>query len=141
MNINREDLDVLLSEEQIQTRIKEIGAQISEAYRDRGDLHVIAVLKGSFMFLTDLVKAIDLELTVDFPRLVELWGLHGDERRRSNDTGLVVADQKPPRFGGRRHRRHRFDPEVPGRKPSDASSIVVGDRVTLGQTRKQNGGR
>ncbi len=66
MNIKREDLDVLLSEEQIQTRIKEIGAQITEAYKDRDDLHVIAVLKGSFMFLTDLVKAIDLELTVDF---------------------------------------------------------------------------
>jgi hypoxanthine phosphoribosyltransferase len=35
-------------------------------YQDRGNLHLICVLKGAFMFLADLVRAIDLPLSLDF---------------------------------------------------------------------------
>ena len=62
----RDALDVLLTQEQIQRRIRELGAQIAQDYAGR-DLHVIAVLKGSFVFLADLVRAIPKDdLSVDF---------------------------------------------------------------------------
>ncbi len=56
---------VLLGEEQIQSRIAELGAQIGADYRERAgaddrDLLLITVLKGAVMFVTDLARAIPL---------------------------------------------------------------------------------
>lgn len=63
---SRTELDVLLSEEQIQARIKELGAEIARKYEGE-DLHVITVLKGSVLFAADLVRAIDNDhLSMDF---------------------------------------------------------------------------
>ena len=59
------NLEVLLSEEQIHQRVGELGAQISAEYAD-GDVVLIAILKGSCVFLADLMRAIDLRLTIDF---------------------------------------------------------------------------
>ena len=59
-------IDVLISEETLSTRITELGAEITAHYKDAGELVLVAVLKGSFMFLADLVRAIDLPLEVDF---------------------------------------------------------------------------
>jgi len=56
---------VLLDEATIATRVRELGAQITHAYRQR-DLVVVVVLKGSFMFAADLIRAIELPLQVDF---------------------------------------------------------------------------
>ena len=61
-------LRVLLSEEQVQTRVRELGAQLSEEYRDK-DPVVIAVLKGSFVFVADLVRELDIPLTTEFMRV------------------------------------------------------------------------
>ncbi len=60
-----QEIKVLLSEEQIQTRIAELGKQISDDYRGR-DLHVLGVLKGAFIFMSDLVRQIDVTMTMDF---------------------------------------------------------------------------
>ena len=59
------DLEVLLSAEQIASRVKELAAQISAYYRGR-PLHLIGMLKGAWVFLADLVRHLDLEVTVDF---------------------------------------------------------------------------
>ena len=56
---------VLLDEATLQARVQELGREIAEAYQGR-DLAIVAVLKGSFVFMADLVRAIDAELTVDF---------------------------------------------------------------------------
>jgi hypoxanthine phosphoribosyltransferase len=56
--------EVLFTEEQIQTRVKELGAQITQDYAGR-DPHLVTILKGSLPFLADLMRAIDLPLTVD----------------------------------------------------------------------------
>ncbi len=62
----RNDIEeVLYSEEQIQAKVKELGEVISREYEGRNPL-VICVLKGAFMFLSDLVKRIDVPLEVDF---------------------------------------------------------------------------
>src|SRR6476469_7615536 len=59
------NLDVLFSQEQISARIKELGAEISEAYAGK-ELILVGVLKGSCVFLADLMRAIDLNLSIDF---------------------------------------------------------------------------
>jgi hypoxanthine phosphoribosyltransferase len=56
--------DILLSQEQIQKRVIELALEIR---RDvPGDLHVVAVLKGAFMFLADLVRAMPGRVSLDF---------------------------------------------------------------------------
>ncbi len=47
-------LRVLLSNEQIQTRIKELEAQIDSDYPESGTLTLVCILKGAFVFLADL---------------------------------------------------------------------------------------
>ena len=56
-------LDVLLTEAQIQARVREMAAQIR---RDFDGLHLIAVLKGAFVFLSDLVRHMDGNVSLDF---------------------------------------------------------------------------
>jgi hypoxanthine phosphoribosyltransferase len=58
-------IEVLLSQEQIARRVAEMGATLSRDYADQRPL-LIAVLKGGFMFLADLVRAMDIDLEVDF---------------------------------------------------------------------------
>ncbi len=57
--------DVVVGEEQIRGRIAELGAQITADYADDPPL-LICVLKGAFIFLADLARAIRLPLEVDF---------------------------------------------------------------------------
>lgn len=59
------NLEVLFSEEQIQAKVEELGTQITADYAGR-DLVLVGVLKGSCVFLADLMRAIDLPLTIDF---------------------------------------------------------------------------
>jgi hypoxanthine phosphoribosyltransferase len=59
------NLEVLFTQEQIQERVAELGAQITRDYAN-GDLVLVSVLKGSCIFLADLMRAIDLRLTIDF---------------------------------------------------------------------------
>lgn len=56
---------VLISEEELQQRIKDLGQQISHDYAGR-NLLLLGVLKGAVVFLVDLAKAIDLPLQMDF---------------------------------------------------------------------------
>ena len=56
---------VVLSAEQLQTRIDELGREIARDYEDRVPL-LVAVLKGAFIFLADLVRAISVPHEIDF---------------------------------------------------------------------------
>lgn len=57
---------VIYSAEAIQARVRELAAQISRTYTAADRLLMVGTLKGSFVFLSDLVRAIDLPLHVDF---------------------------------------------------------------------------
>ena len=59
------DISVYLTEEQLNKRIAEIGAQITEKYRGQS-VYLICILKGSIFFTTELGKRIDLPMTMDF---------------------------------------------------------------------------
>lgn len=62
----RDDMEcILLTEEQIQTRVRELGAQLAEDYRDKNPV-MICILKGSTLFFADLVRAMPIRLTMDF---------------------------------------------------------------------------
>jgi len=62
---------VLISETDIQRRVSEMGAQISRDYKG-GSLIVVGILKGSFIFIADLIRSIDdsILLEVEFIRLL-----------------------------------------------------------------------
>lgn len=55
----------IITQEEMRKRIKELGNQIAEDYKDK-DLLLVGVLKGAFAFFADLARAIDLPLRVDF---------------------------------------------------------------------------
>ena len=59
------NLEVLLSEVQLQTRIKELGAEITREYAGLNPL-LIGVLKGACFFLSDLLRSIDTRLGIEF---------------------------------------------------------------------------
>jgi hypoxanthine phosphoribosyltransferase len=56
---------VFLTRDQIQTRVKEMGAQISADFPD-GPIYLITILKGAFMFLADLSRAIQTPCRIEF---------------------------------------------------------------------------
>jgi len=56
---------VLYTEEQLRSRVREVGAQITADYAGREPL-LISVLRGSYIFMADLTRAIGLDVTVDF---------------------------------------------------------------------------
>jgi len=55
---------ILLTEDQIQSRVAEMAAELAEEYRDKHPL-LIGVLKGSIVFLSDLMRRLNLPLEVD----------------------------------------------------------------------------
>jgi hypoxanthine phosphoribosyltransferase len=59
------NLEVMITAEQLQNRIREIGAKITHDYAGRRP-ELICVLKGAIVFMSDLMRAIDLNLTIDF---------------------------------------------------------------------------
>lgn len=56
---------VLFTEEQLHNRIRELGAQLSEDYRGKTPT-VVCILKGAVMFYTDLVREMNIPMTMDF---------------------------------------------------------------------------
>lgn len=57
---------ILISSEEIQARIRELGQRIAHDYGPLGDLLLVGVLKGCVMFMVDLARAIPLPLAIDF---------------------------------------------------------------------------
>ena len=56
---------ILIEEKELQAKVAELGAKISEDYKGK-DLLIICVLKGAVIFTSDLIKRIDLPLDIDF---------------------------------------------------------------------------
>ena len=66
MGIQDKDMEsILFTEEQLKQRVKEMGAQITADYQGKAPL-LVSVLRGSYIFMADLTRNIDLPCTVDF---------------------------------------------------------------------------
>ena len=102
---------IAFDEETIAGRVRELGAEITAAYPD-GDLLVLGLLKGSFVFLADLVRQIERPLHVDF--LVA--SSYGDATVSSGKVNLV------------------YDPET---KLEGKHILLVEDIVDSGRTLQQ----
>jgi hypoxanthine phosphoribosyltransferase len=63
--MDMEDRELVISREAIAQRLNELGRQITDDYRGK-ELAVIGVLKGAFVFMADLIRAIELEVVIDF---------------------------------------------------------------------------
>ena len=59
------DLEPMFTADQIARRVKELGTQIERDY-DGKELVLLGVLKGSYIFISDLARAVDLPLSIDF---------------------------------------------------------------------------
>ncbi|ACZ77983.1 hypoxanthine phosphoribosyltransferase [Dickeya parazeae Ech586] len=60
-------VEVMISELEVKARVAELGRQISEHYRDStSDMVLVGLLRGSFVFMADLCRAIDHSHEVDF---------------------------------------------------------------------------
>ena len=75
---------VLISAQQIASRVREMGAQISLDYRGR-DLVLVGVLTGAVTFLADLIRCIDLPLELDFVAAAS----YGTETSSSGEVRLL----------------------------------------------------
>ena len=73
-----------LEEKKIQTRIKQLGKQISEDYKGKVPVF-IGVLNGSFIFLSDLIKNVNIDCEIDFFKLSS----YGDEKISSGKVKLL----------------------------------------------------
>lgn len=87
--------EILIPEEQLHTRIAELGAEISRDYAGR-DLLLICILRGGVMFLTDLMRAITIPHAIDF-MAVSSYGAGARESsgqvRISMDLSIDIANR------------------------------------------------
>jgi len=93
-NIKIADIKVLISEEELQARIKTIANELNNLYKSE-EVCVICVLKGAVMFAVDLVKYLSMPLTMEFIRLSSYGS-------GTQSTGKVNAvDIKLPDLNGK----------------------------------------
>ena len=78
------NLEPLFTAEQIQTRVAEMGAEIARDYAGQTPL-LVGVLKGAYIFLSDLVRAIDMRLGVEFMAISS----YGASMRSSGEVRIV----------------------------------------------------
>ncbi len=88
-----EHIRVMLSEEKVNERIKEIGEQISKDYEGK-EVHLVCVLKGSTFFTCELAKRITVPVTLDFMS-VSSYG----SGTQSSGTIKVKKDLDEPLMG------------------------------------------
>ena len=78
----------------LEKRIKELGQQITDDHRRHQDLVVIGVLKGSFIFVADLVRALDLPIEVEFIGVSSYKGTQSTgEVRITHDLSVEIRDR------------------------------------------------
>ena len=65
MSMRADIAEILYTEEQLAEIVKNIGRRISEDYKDK-NLFMVSVLKGSLIFMADLMRAVDIPCSIDF---------------------------------------------------------------------------
>ncbi|MGB5720425.1 MAG: hypoxanthine phosphoribosyltransferase [Woeseiaceae bacterium] len=85
-NVSQKTPEVLISEAEIEARVRELAKEISSNYEECGEVVLVGVLKGSFIFLADLAR----RLTI--PRVIEFIAVssYGSSSRSSGAVRLVM---------------------------------------------------
>lgn len=85
MSINNDVAEILIGTEELQAKVAELGRQISEDYRGRNPL-LICLLRGAVIFLSDLIRATDIPLEMDFMAISS----YGNSTESSGVVRLVM---------------------------------------------------
>ena len=83
-------LETLISEEELQKRVKELGVQITKDYEGK-EIIVLCILKGGVMFMTDLVKHIQVPIKMEFM----VVSSYGDEYKSSGVVKILKDLDEP----------------------------------------------
>ena len=82
---------VSTSKEEIDVRVSELGAQISEEYANSESLYIIGILKGAFIFLADLARKITIPHKVDFMALSS----YGATTESTGEVRIIMDLRQP----------------------------------------------
>ena len=85
-----EKIKVLLSEEEVDSRIKQIAAKVSKDYAGK-EIHLICVLKGGVFFTCELAKRITVPVSLDFMSVSS----YGDDTKSSGVVKIVKDLDQP----------------------------------------------
>ena len=80
-----EKIDILISEAEITARINELAHQITQSYANTKQLVVVGLLRGSFVFIADLVRHLDVPVEVDFMTVSS----YGDAMESSRQVRII----------------------------------------------------
>ena len=85
------DIEILITETEIAARTTQLARMIKEQYRDTEQLVVVGLLRGSFVFIADLVRRLDLPVEVDF-MTVSSYG----NKTESSRQVRIIQDLETP---------------------------------------------
>jgi len=83
------EFEILITAENIEERVKAIGAQLSEDYNNSVPVF-IGVLNGSFLFIADLIKQVDIPCEINFTKLASYYGGTTSTLKIREDIDLTV---------------------------------------------------
>ena len=92
--------EILITQEQIQERVKALGEQITLDYQDSDKLLLLGLLRGSVMFMTDLMRYVCRPLTMDFMLVSSYAGsessgfvrIDSDHKTNINGWDVILVD-------------------------------------------------
>ena len=84
-NIIPYSVDTLISEKEIKKRIIELGEEVNLFYKETKKLLVVGLLRGSFVFIADLAREIDLPIEIDFLEASS----YGDSTESSKEVKIL----------------------------------------------------
>lgn len=86
-DLEKDIAKILISRDELQTRIAELGAQLSREYAGK-DLLLVCILKGGVLFLTDLIRAMNIPHAIDFMAISS----YGGTRLESSGVVRILMD-------------------------------------------------
>ena len=82
-----------LNEKKIKERVEILGEAITKAYKNQNELTILCVLKGSFIFLADLVREIELDVSIEFIDISSYVGMSRGELILNKDINFNVKNK------------------------------------------------
>lgn len=79
-------IDTLISEKEIKTRVSELGKEINNFYKNTSKLLVVGLLRGSFIFIADLVREFKIPVEIDFMTVSS----YGNAMQSSNNVRILT---------------------------------------------------